>query len=117
MVSTVASGNTAPYVGTSDIIMFPSIVDVSGLNSFSTKIFTNAAHAIAGMVKFESAAPMDKKPLIAATMFGVTTPASIMPESIWSRMGMKCWCSMQPARAGERWKASLRPDSSTVYWI
>lgn len=74
MVSTVASGNTAPYVGTSDIIMFPSIVDVSGLNSFSTKIFTNAAHAIAGMVQFESAPPMDKKPLIAATMFGVTTP-------------------------------------------
>lgn len=74
MVSTVASGNTAPYVGTSDIIMFPSIVDVSGLNSFSTKIFTNAAHAIAGMVQFESAPPMDKKPLVAATMFGVTTP-------------------------------------------
>lgn len=74
MVSTVASGNTAPYVGTSDIIMFPSIVDVSGLNSLSTKIFTNAAHAIAGMVQFESAPPMDKKPLVAATMFGVTTP-------------------------------------------
>lgn len=74
MVSTVASGNTEPYVGTSDILMFPSIVDVSGLNSFSTKIFTNAAHAIAGMVQFESAPPRDKKPLIAATMFGVTTP-------------------------------------------
>lgn len=74
MVSTVASGNTAPYVGTSDIIMFPSIVDVSGLNSFSTKIFTNAVHAIAGMVQFESEPPLDKKPLIAATMFGVTTP-------------------------------------------
>ncbi|MEC0242341.1 Tm-1-like ATP-binding domain-containing protein [Paenibacillus dokdonensis] len=74
MVSTVASGNTAPYVGTSDIIMFPSIVDVAGLNSFSTKIFTNAVHAIAGMVQFESEPPRDKKPLIAATMFGVTTP-------------------------------------------
>ncbi|WP_055107250.1 Tm-1-like ATP-binding domain-containing protein [Paenibacillus ihumii] len=74
MVSTVASGNTEPYVGTSDILMFPSIVDVSGLNSFSTKIFTNAVHAIAGMVQFESAPPRDKKPLIAATMFGVTTP-------------------------------------------
>jgi uncharacterized protein (UPF0261 family) len=74
MVSTVASGNTAPYVGTSDIMMFPSIVDVSGLNSFSTRIFTNAVHAIAGMVQFESAPPQDKKPLIAATMFGVTTP-------------------------------------------
>ena len=74
MVSTVASGNTAPYVGTSDIMMFPSIVDVAGLNSFSIKIFTNAVHAIAGMVQFESAPPQDKKPLIAATMFGVTTP-------------------------------------------
>lgn len=74
MVSTVASGNTEPYVGTSDIIMFPSIVDVSGLNSFSTKIFTNAVHAMAGMVEFESSPPQDKKPLIAATMFGVTTP-------------------------------------------
>lgn len=74
MVSTVASGNTAPYVGTSDIMMFPSIVDVAGLNSFSTKIFTNAVHAIAGMVQFKSAPPQDKKPLIAATMFGVTTP-------------------------------------------
>ena len=74
MVSTVASGNTAPYVGTSDIVMFPSIVDVAGLNSFSTKIFTNAVHAMAGMVQFESEPPQDKKPLIAATMFGVTTP-------------------------------------------
>ncbi|MDR9855079.1 Tm-1-like ATP-binding domain-containing protein [Paenibacillus sp. VCA1] len=74
MVSTVASGQTEPYVGTSDIVMFPSIVDVSGLNSFSTKIFTNAAHAIAGMVQFESAPPPDKKQLVAATMFGVTTP-------------------------------------------
>ncbi|KHF32703.1 Tm-1-like ATP-binding domain-containing protein [Paenibacillus sp. FSL M7-1455] len=74
MVSTVASGHTEPYVGTSDIVMFPSIVDVSGLNSFSTTIFANAAHAIAGMVQFESAPPRDKKQLVAATMFGVTTP-------------------------------------------
>src|SRR6185437_8549271 len=49
MVSTVASGNTEPYVGTSDIIMMPSVVDVAGLNSISTKIFTNAVFAIAGM--------------------------------------------------------------------
>ncbi len=74
MVSTVASGNTAPYVGTSDIVMMPSIVDVAGLNSISTRIFTNAAFAIAGMVKFENKKVLEKKPLIAATMFGVTTP-------------------------------------------
>ncbi|GAU79527.1 Tm-1-like ATP-binding domain-containing protein [Fusibacter sp. 3D3] len=74
MVSTVASGNTAHYVGTSDIIMMPSVVDVSGLNSISMKIFTNAAFAMAGMVKFENNMTIQKKPLVAATMFGVTTP-------------------------------------------
>ena len=53
MVSTVASGDTSPYVGTSDVIMMPSIVDVAGLNSISTIIFKNAALAIVGMVKTE----------------------------------------------------------------
>lgn len=74
MVSTVASGNTEPYVGTSDIIMMPSVVDVAGLNVISTKIFTNAVFAIVGMVKFENNTTVEKKPLIAATMFGLTTP-------------------------------------------
>lgn len=75
MVSTVASGNTAQYIGTSDIVMMPSVVDVAGLNSISTKIFSNAVFAIAGMVKFENNKKIEKKPLVAATMFGVTTPA------------------------------------------
>ncbi|WP_195572455.1 Tm-1-like ATP-binding domain-containing protein [Paenibacillus sp. 1001270B_150601_E10] len=75
MVSTVASGNVSQYVGTSDIMMYPSIVDVAGLNTISIKIFTNAALAMAGMVKHEiSDQEVEKKPLIAATMFGVTTP-------------------------------------------
>lgn len=74
MVSTVASGNTEQYVGTSDIIMIPSVVDVSGINSISKKIFTNAVFAIAGMLKFENTKVVEKKPLVAATMFGVTTP-------------------------------------------
>jgi len=74
MVSTVAAGDVSIYVGTSDIFMYPSIVDVAGLNSISTKIFTNAALAITGMVKFEINKILEKKPLIAASMFGVTTP-------------------------------------------
>ena len=74
IVSTVAAGDVSMYVGTSDIFMYPSIVDVAGLNSISTKIFTNAALAIAGMVKFEAGKTIAKKPLIAASMFGVTTP-------------------------------------------
>ncbi|MBY7144526.1 Tm-1-like ATP-binding domain-containing protein [Virgibacillus sp. NKC19-3] len=74
MVSTLASGNTKPYVGTSDIVMIPSIVDVAGLNTISTKIFSNAVYAIAGMLSYESDIEVEKKPLIAATMFGLTTP-------------------------------------------
>jgi len=74
MVSTVASGNTEPYVGTSDIVMMPSVVDVAGLNVISTRIFTNAVFAIVGMLHFEHDLKFEKKPLVAATMFGLTTP-------------------------------------------
>lgn len=75
MISTMASGEVSHYVGTNDIVMIPSIVDVAGLNKISRQIFNNAAHAIAGMVKFESNIQVDDKPLIAASMFGLTTPA------------------------------------------
>lgn len=74
MVSTMASGNTSQYVGTSDIIMLPSIVDVSGLNGISNRIFQNAVFAMAGMLSHEPKEMVDPKPLVAATMFGVTTP-------------------------------------------
>ncbi|EJP19851.1 hypothetical protein HMPREF1140_2381 [Lachnoanaerobaculum sp. ICM7] len=77
MVSTMASGNVSQYVGTSDIIMMPSIVDVAGLNKISKTIFKNAVLAIAGMVGMADKikeVEEDEKPLIAATMFGVTTP-------------------------------------------
>ncbi|MCR4891772.1 MAG: Tm-1-like ATP-binding domain-containing protein [Lachnospiraceae bacterium] len=76
MVSTMASGNVAQYVGTSDIVMMPSIVDVAGLNKISKKIFKNAVCAVAGMVTLgeEKTEAGEEKPLIAATMFGVTTP-------------------------------------------
>ena len=75
MVTTIASGDTSAYVGTSDITMMPSIVDIAGLNSISRTIFTNAAGAICGMVSGEIEKAVDEKPLIAATMFGNTTRA------------------------------------------
>src|SRR5690606_2512715 len=50
LVSTVASGNTAPYIGSCDIALMPSVVDVSGINRVSRQVLANAAHAIAGMV-------------------------------------------------------------------
>ncbi len=87
MVSTVAAGDVSMYVGTSDIFMYPSIVDVAGLNSISTRIFTNAALAIAGMVKFEVNKAVEKKPLIAASMFGVTTPCVNQAREFLERQG------------------------------
>ncbi|TDP26719.1 Tm-1-like ATP-binding domain-containing protein [Halanaerobium congolense] len=74
MVSTLASGDTRPYVGTKDITMMYSVVDILGVNSLSSEILSNAAFAVAGMVKGKKPEPKEKRPLIAATMFGVTTP-------------------------------------------
>ncbi len=78
MVSTLASGQVAPYVATTDITMMPAIVDVSGLNRVSRAIFSNAAGAICGMVTAAEArrtapAATGEKPLIVASMFGNTT--------------------------------------------
>lgn len=72
MVSTLASGNTSQYVGVKDIVMFPSIVDVAGLNRISRQILTRAAGAICGMVEMEIPATSDK-PIIVASQFGNTT--------------------------------------------
>jgi uncharacterized protein (UPF0261 family) len=74
MVSTLASGDVKPFVGTTDICMMPSVLDIAGLNHVSRRIISNAAGAICGMVASETAVARDAKPAIAATMFGVTTP-------------------------------------------
>ena len=72
IVSTLASGNTAAYVGTSDITMMPAVVDMQGLNRISRKILARAAGAICGMVEGDVAAG-DERPLVVASMFGNTT--------------------------------------------
>jgi uncharacterized protein (UPF0261 family) len=74
MVSTLASGDTAPYVGISDIIMVPSITDIAGLNRLSRRILSNAAHALIGAVNNPTPAATNDLPAIGLTMFGVTTP-------------------------------------------
>src|SRR5262245_19924801 len=74
MVSTLASGQVRHYVGDTDILMLNSVVDISGLNRISRPILAAAAHAMAGMVRFRlPSETAGERPLIAATMFGVTT--------------------------------------------
>jgi uncharacterized protein (UPF0261 family) len=72
-VSTAASGETSAYVGTKDIAMIPSIVDVDGVNRISRQIFTRAAGAICGMVRAQPPKAAEDRPIITATMFGNTT--------------------------------------------
>ena len=79
MVSTVASGNVAPYVGPSDIAMMYSVVDVAGINAISRRVIANAAHAAAGMaLNTPPAATSAEKPGVGMTMFGVTTTCVTM---------------------------------------
>jgi uncharacterized protein (UPF0261 family) len=87
LVSTLASGNLGSYVGTTDITIMPSVVDVAGLNRISRIIFSNAAGAICGMVTGERPSAAHEKPLIAATMFGNTTRAVDNARSILEQHG------------------------------
>ncbi len=75
MVSTVAAGNVAPYLGVKDIIMIPSIVDVAGLNRFSRAVFIRAAATVCALADVVIPEETDAKPLIVASMFGNTTQA------------------------------------------
>jgi uncharacterized protein (UPF0261 family)/ABC-type branched-subunit amino acid transport system ATPase component len=77
MVSTVASGEVRQYVGPADILMMHSVADVQGLNAITEEVLTNAANALVGMVQARKAARPKgpRKPAVALTMFGVTTPA------------------------------------------
>lgn len=99
MVSTLASGNTAQYVGVKDIVMFPSIVDIAGLNRISRQVLTCAAGAICGMVEalaFASGHPDTRgaggeaaadKPIIVASMFGNTTDCVQHARQVLERAG------------------------------
>ncbi|MCY3549302.1 MAG: Tm-1-like ATP-binding domain-containing protein [Candidatus Poribacteria bacterium] len=87
MVSTLASGDTSPYVQSKDISMMYSVVDIAGINRLSRQILANAAGAIVGMVNAEVPAATDDKPLIAATMFGVTTPCVTKAREILEAAG------------------------------
>jgi uncharacterized protein (UPF0261 family) len=91
MVSTLASGQVRPYVGVRDILMMHSVVDISGLNRISRTVLSNAAQAMTGMVRASPQSairnPQLDKPLLAATMFGVTTPCVEAARQILEETG------------------------------
>ena len=122
MVSTLASGNTAHYVGSSDITMMPSIVDVAGLNRVSKKIFTRAAGAICGMVETGESSE-DSKPIIAASMFGNTTDCINKAAAILEDAGYEVLIFHATGTGGKTMESLIRSgmvkavlDITTTEW-
>lgn len=123
MVSTVASGDVGAYVGTSDITMMPSIVDVAGLNRISRLIISNAAAAICGMASNVIIESEDQKSLIAATMFGNTTPAVDHARQILENNGFEVLVFHATGTGGKTMEALIRDgyfvgvlDITTTEW-
>lgn len=108
IVSTLAAGDISPYVGVKDIIMMPSIVDISGINRLSSAIMANAAGAIAGMVHAKRPAPADAKPLVAATMFGVTTPCVTVARKVLEDAGYEVLVFHATGTGGRTMEALIR---------
>ena len=89
MVSTLASGNTAPYVGVKDIVMMPSVVDVAGLNRLSRLLLAQAAGAICGMVEAKVPSGATDKRVIVASQFGNTTPCVTRARQLLEEAGFE----------------------------
>jgi uncharacterized protein (UPF0261 family) len=107
MVSTVASGDTRAYVGAVDVTMMYSVVDISGVNRVAARIMANAAGAMAGMV--DATVPeFEAKPLIGATMFGVTTPCVTRARERLEELGYEVLVFHATGAGGESLEALAR---------
>src|SRR6184192_3257547 len=135
MVSTLASGNTAQYVGVKDIVMFPSIVDVAGINRISKQILTRAAGAICGMVEVGQASrlslagetpalPSPDKPVIVASMFGNTTQCVQQAQKVLEQAGYEVLVFHATGTGGRTMESLIESgmvagvlDVTTTEWV
>jgi uncharacterized protein (UPF0261 family) len=109
MVSTLASGQVRHYVGDKDILMLNSIVDISGLNRVTREVLGEAARAMAGMVKFaKDDAASASRPLVAATMFGVTTPCVEAAGAVLERAGYEVLVFHATGSGGQAMESLVR---------
>ncbi len=108
IVSTLASGDTRPYVGATDVSMTYSVVDISGLNRISERILSNAAGAIAGMATTSVAEGGDARPLVGATMFGVTTPCVTRARERLEELGYEVLVFHATGTGGQSMEALAR---------
>jgi len=108
IVSTMASGDTRPYVGATDVTMTYSVVDIAGINAVSSRILANAAAAMAGMVRSEPPSVENGKPLVGATMFGVTTPCVTAARERLEELGYEVLVFHATGTGGQSMEALMR---------
>jgi uncharacterized protein (UPF0261 family) len=109
MVSTLASGDVSAYVGDKDVLMLNSIVDILGLNRISRTVLAEAAHAMAGMVRFRiDLTSRDDKPLVAATMFGLTTPCVERAREVLEAAGYEVLVFHATGAGGQAMESLIR---------
>jgi len=114
MVSTMASGDTRPYVGASDVTMTYSVVDIAGINAVSARILANAAAAMAGMALAEPAAAAGERPLVGASMFGVTTPCVTAARERLEELGYEVLVFHATGTGGQAMEALMRSGFITA---
>jgi uncharacterized protein (UPF0261 family) len=114
MVSTMASGDTRPYVGATDVTMTYSVVDISGINAVSARILANAAAAMAGMASAEPPTVEGGKPLVGATMFGVTTPCVTAARERLEGLGYEVLVFHATGTGGQSMEALMRSGFITA---
>ena len=107
IVSTMAASDTRSIIGQSDLILAASVVDVAGLNSLSRRIFANAAAAMAGMVTAAPVEAADERPLLAASMFGVTTPSVTQARDILEGRGYEVLTFHMTGTGGQSMEALI----------
>ncbi len=114
MISTMASGDTRPYVGATDVTMTYSVVDISGINAVSARILANAAAAMAGMASAEPPTVEGGKPLVGATMFGVTTPCVTAARERLEGLGYEVLVFHATGTGGQSMEALMRSGFITA---
>jgi len=114
VVSTMASGDTRPYVGAVDITLMYSVVDIAGLNPISARILGNAAAAAAGMAKSQGPQAEAERPLVGATMFGVTTPSVTEARKRLEDLGYEVLVFHATGTGGQAMEALMRSGFITA---
>ncbi len=114
MISTMASGMTRPFVGTKDIIMIPSVCDISGLNAITRRVFYNGALALAGMAYGYKPSAASDKPLVAISTLGTTEKCCVKIRKSLEQKGFEVMVFHTQGTGGDTMDEVVREQPVSV---